>query len=86
MRKFLIHTKNGNQIITEEEAIKNARDQEKSGLAPAYSFYDFRKKETITPPGWLIWSTYEDGCGVVYRGTGGAFHLVTGCQGDFIFI
>ena len=86
MRKFLIHTKNGNQIITEEEAIKNAQDQENSGLVPAYSFYDSRKNETITPPGWLIWSTYEDGCGVVYRGTGGSFHLVTGWQGDFIFI
>lgn len=84
-RTFLLHLKSGNKIITEREAIDNALQQEKEGIQPHYSFYDYKAKEKITPAGWLVWSTYEDGCGVVYRRSDGKMIVVTGWQGDFCF-
>lgn len=84
-RTFLLHLKSGNKIITEREAIDNALQQEKEGIQPHYSFYDYKAKEKITPAGWLVWSTSEDGCGVVYRRSDGKMIVVTGWQGDFCF-
>jgi hypothetical protein len=81
-RTFIIHRHNEeNLIIKESEAIQNALDQEKEGITPHYSFFD--KGENITNPGWLVWSTYEDGCGVVYRRNDGKMILITGWQGEF---
>lgn len=85
-RRFVIHTKDGNKVITESEAIKNAQEQEQEGITGHYSFYDYKNKEQITPPGWLVWSTHEDGCGVVYRRSDGKMILVTGWQGEFAYI
>ena len=84
-RTFLLHLKSGNKIITEREAIDNALQQKKEGIQPHYSFYDYKAKEKITPAGWLVWSTSEDGCGVVYRRSDGKMIVVTGWQGDFCF-
>lgn len=39
----------------------------------------------FTPAGWLIWSTFEDGCGVVYRRSDGKMIVVTGWQGEFCY-
>lgn len=85
-RRFVIHTKDGNKVITESEAIKNAQEQESEGIKPHYSFYDYKNKEQVTPPGWLVWSTYTDGCGVVYRRSDGKMILTTGWQGEFAYI
>ena len=85
-RNFVLHTKDGNKVITESEAIQNALDQERQGIEPMYSFYDYKNKEQITPPGWLVWSTHEDGCGLVYRRSDGKMILVTGWQGEFAYI
>ena len=84
-RIFCVKIRGKNQIITESEAIENALEQEKSGIIPHYSWYDYKEKETVTPPGWLVWSTWADGCGVVYRRSDGKMIVLTGTQGDFIY-
>lgn len=83
MKNYILHAKSGNILISEADAIAEARKQEKSGVAPAFSWRDYKTGEKVTPPGWLVWSTYEDGCGVVYRRSDGKMVLVTGWQGDF---
>lgn len=84
-RNFLIHTKTCNKVFSENEIIENALQQEKEGIDPHYSFYDYKSGEKITPPGWLIWSTNTDGCGVVYRREDGKLIIVTGWQSDFCY-
>lgn len=84
--RYILHTKNGVELVTESQAINNALDQEKSGITPRYSFRDYKTLENITPPGWLVWSTFADGCGVVYRRSDGKMIVTTGLQGDFVVI
>lgn len=49
--------KNGKVLLlTDDEIINNALEQEKSGIKPHYAFYDYKKHEKITPAGWLVWS------------------------------
>ncbi len=88
IRNYLIHTKeNGNMILNENDIISNAQEQERNGINPHYSFWDYKKNESITPAGWLVWSTLADGCGVVYKGQQtGQYHIVTGWQGEFMYI
>ena len=83
---YVLHTKNGIELVTESQAINNALDQEKSGVIPYYSFRDYKTGEKLTPPGWLVWSTFADGCGVVYRRSDGKMIITTGFQGDFVVI
>ena len=54
-RVFVLHLKNENKVITEADAFREAYKQEKSGIAPHYSWRDNKKGEPITPPGWLVW-------------------------------
>lgn len=82
-RNFILHLKTGNKVFSEKEVIENALEQERSGIEPRYSLYDHSKKERITNPGWLVWSTNADGCGVVYRRNDGKMVVITGWQGDF---
>lgn len=84
-RTFILHLKSGTKIITESDAIKNALDQESEGVDPHYSFYDYKNHEKVTPPGWLIWSTLRDGCGIVYRRSDGKMIFTTGTQSDFVY-
>ena len=86
-RSFIIHRHDGrNQLIKEAEAIQNAQEQERDGVKPMYSYLDPRTRERITPPGWLVWSTYADGAGVVYkRPEDGKYIVVTGWQAYFSF-
>ena len=79
MRNFLLHLRNGNRIITEQEAIEEAKRQEADGLKPCYAWIH---DENATP-GYLVWSTLADGCGVCCKGTDGNYHIMTGWQGDF---
>lgn len=76
---------NKNIIASDQEIIKNALVQEAAGIAPHYCFYDYKNKEMITPPGWLVWSTYDRGAGVVYRRHDGQMIIVTGWQSDFCY-
>lgn len=84
-RTYILHTKKGTKVITALDAVNNALDQEIEGIAPHYSFYDYSKKEKVTPPGWLIWSTLQDGCGVAYRRNDGKMIVCTGMQSDFAY-
>jgi len=78
--------KNGKALLlTDNEIINNALEQEKSGVKPHYAFYDYKKHEKVTPAGRLVWSTYADGCGVVYRRSDGKMIITTGSQGDFCY-
>lgn len=83
---YVLHAKNGVVLVTESQAINNALDQEKSGVIPRYSFRDYKTGEKLTPPGWIVWSTFADGCGVVYRRSDGKMIVTTGFQGDFVVI
>lgn len=71
------------ELFTAEQIINNALEQERSGIVPRYSWQDYRTGEKVTPPGWLVWSTLADGCGVVYRRTDGKMIIITGLPGDF---
>ena len=71
-------------VLSDEEIVANAKQQERDGVTPLYSWYDYKTGEKATPPGWLVWSM-DRGCGVVYkRRTDGAYIIVTGVQGDFV--
>ena len=56
---YIIHLQTGNRIITEEEAIANAEEQKAKGIKPHYVLFDGDKKEKLSNPGWLIWSTWK---------------------------
>ena len=86
---YTIHKADGSILhLTRDELIQNARDQKADGVKPSYSFWDYKRNEAITPPGWLVYSTYEDGAGVVYPIQGDADHMgfVRGWQGEFCMI
>lgn len=84
--RYILHTKKGVRIVTKSQAIDNALEQEKSGIVPRYTFRDYKTGENLTLPGWLVWSTFADGCGVVYRRSDGKMIVTTGFQGDFVVI
>ena len=83
---YVLHTKTGVELVTESQAINNALEQEKSGISPRYAFRDYKTGENLTPPGWLVWSTFSDECGVVYRRPDGKMIVTTGFPGDFCMI
>lgn len=85
-KNYVLHTVAGVQLVTESQAINNALEQEQSGIVPRYSFRDYKARENLTPPGWLVWSTSADGCGVVYRRKDGKMIITTGWQGDFCIV
>ena len=83
---YVLRTKNGVELVAESQAINNALKQEKSGISPRYAFQDYKTGENLTPPGWLVWSTFSDGCGVVYRRPDGKMIVTTGFPGDFVVV
>ena len=81
-----VNKKAGKTITaTEKEIIENALEQERQGIKPHYAWFDYKTQEPITPPGWLVWSSIEYGCGVVYRRGDGKMIITTGVQGDFCY-
>lgn len=84
-RTYIIRLKTGNKIITESDAIVNAEDQKVQGVAPHYTLFDNIKKEKLSNPGWLVWSTWQDGAGVVVPRDDGKMVLLTGWQSDFAY-
>lgn len=86
MKNYIIGTRNGRNILaSEKEIIESALEQEKHGIRPSYSFYDYKGGEKATPPGWLVWSSLNYGCGVVYRRSDGKMIITVGVQGDFCY-
>lgn len=82
---YIIHLQTGNRIITEEEAIANAEEQKAKGIKPHYVLFDGDKKGKLSNPGWLIWSTWEDGAGVVVPRDDGKLVLLTGWQSNLAY-
>ena len=83
--RVLCRKMNGELLTaTDEQIIENALQQERDGIQPQYSFRDYKTGEKLTPPGWLVWSLYDGGCGVVYRRADGKMIITTGLQGDFV--
>lgn len=80
-----LHLKTGNKRITWEDAIKNAEDQKVQGVAAHYALFDNAKKKKLSNPGWLIWSTWQDGAWVVVPRDDGKLVLLTGWQSDFAY-
>ena len=86
-KRFCGYKKDGAQLmLSDDEIINNAIEQEKSGIKPHYAFYDYKKHEKITPAGWLVWSLRDGGCGIVYRREDGKMIICTGVQGDFCYM
>lgn len=86
-RVHVIGEKNGKCItITVKEILDNALRQERIGISPHYVFWDYENQKAITTPGWMIWTSYNHGCGVVYRRKDGKMVLLTGMQGDFAYM
>ena len=86
-KRFCGYKKDGTQLLlSDADIIKNALEQERNGTKPHYAFYDYKKKEVATPAGWLVWSVFDGGCGVVYRRKDGKMIICAGVQGDFCYI
>ena len=84
---YLIGEKNGTILTaTESEIINNALQQEKDGINPHFAFYDYKNQRPVTNKGWLVWSSFNHGCGVVYRRHDGKMVIVTGVQSDFAYM
>ena len=76
-KNYILHFASGNKIISEKEAIANAIEQKNSGVTPLY------KRSGSDARGWLVWSTFEDGAGVVFQREDGSAYIATGLQDDF---
>lgn len=84
---YLIGDKDGKIITaTESEIINNALEQEKDGIKPHFAWWDYKNQRPIGNKGWLVWSNVNHGCGVVYRRNDGKMVIVTGVQGDFVYM
>lgn len=84
---YIIGEKNGKYIVvTAKEVIENALEQERAGIKPHYAWLDYKEEKPVTGKGWLVWSSINHGCGVVYRRYDGKMIIVTGVQGDFAYI
>lgn len=82
MNRIFYDANGKNFAFSEKEIIENALQQELEGIKPRFSWYDYKKKESTTPPGWLVVSMHS-GCCVVYRRKDGKMVILTGKQGDF---
>ena len=85
---YIIGEKNGKCITaTAEEIIKNAQEQQAAGIAPHYSFWNYKDQKAVTPKGWLVWNSYTRGCGIVFRRPyDGKWIICTGMPGDYAYI
>nr|DAF06956.1 MAG TPA: Ribosome-associated factor Y protein S30Ae family, Structural.7A [Caudoviricetes sp.] len=84
---YIIGKENGKYTTaTVKEILNEALRQERIGIFPHYVFWDYENQKAITTPGWMIWTSYNHGCGVVYRRKDGKMVLLTGMQGDFAYM
>ena len=73
--------------LAKNEIIANVESQIKEGVKPHYKLVRRGKAEdTGGLVGWLVWSTWEDGCGVVCKRADGKYVMLIGCQGDFTYV
>lgn len=81
--RVLLHLREGNKVYTVDEIIENAKKQEADGIKPMYAFLDAKCRKPCLPAGWLVYSTWDDGAGVVYKNDNGKYIFVRGWQGEF---
>lgn len=87
LSKYLIHLSDGTvKEYTREQIILNAKKQESLGFKPRYKLRSQNGVKSDFPAGWLIWSTWKDGCGVVYKKSDETYDILIGRQGDFNYI
>lgn len=84
MKTYIMYDRNWKlTIFTEAEIIQNAKEQEAAGYTPRYA----RRygKDDYSPAGWLVCSSYNSGCIVVYKRASDNKYIITkGCQGDYV--
>lgn len=83
---FVLHLRDENKVFHLFDFLNEAKKQERDGVKPAYCFYGKDTSEKTTPPGWLVYSTYEDGAGVVFKRSDGEYIFIRGWQGDFVLV
>lgn len=84
MKYYIVGVRKGAVMtVSEKEIVENALWQEKQGIKPSYAWYDRKTKQPCYNLGWLVWSDWNYGCGVVYRRDDGKMVITTGVQGDF---
>ena len=83
---FVLHLHDGNKVYHLSDFIDNAKEQESKGIKPSFAFYGKDASDITMPAGWLVYSTYEDGAGVVFKRIDGEYIFVRGWQGDFVMV
>lgn len=88
LNSYKVHLAGGVvKTFSKMEIIANVENQIKEGIKPRYKLVRHGKVEdTSSLVGWLVWSTWEDGCGVGCKMTDGRYVMLVGNQGDFIYV
>lgn len=69
-----------------EDLARNAQEQRSAGYMPQYRQIINAERREYSRPGYLVYSTYQDGAAVVVLdAAGNAAQILTGPQGDFTF-
>lgn len=72
------------QAYTPAELIRNAQEQRADGLEPLYCYIYNEKRREYSRPGYLVYSTWQDGAAVVVLDADGKTgRIYTGWQADF---
>lgn len=75
------------QAYSAEDLTRNAREQRSAGYMPRYRQIINAERREYSRPGYLVYSTYQDGAAVVVLdAAGNAAQILTGPQGDFAFM
>lgn len=74
------------QAYSAEDLARNAQEQRSAGYMPRYRQIINAERREYSRPGYLAYSTYQDGAAVVVLdAAGNATQILTGPQGDFTF-
>lgn len=74
------------QAYSAEDLARNAQEQRSAGYMPRYRQIINAERREYSRPGYLVYSTYQDGAAVVVLdAAGNAAQILTGPQGDFTF-
>lgn len=85
---YLIHPQGKPaQAYTADDLAQNAREQRAAGYLPRYRQIISRARNEYSRPGYLVYSTWQDGAAVVILDeAGNAAGILTGPQGDFAYM
>lgn len=75
------------QAYSAEDLTRNAQEQRSAGYMPRYRQIINAERREYSRPGYLVYSTFQDGAAVVVLDeAGNAAQVLTGPQGDFAFM